>query len=587
MTLIAGMISRRQRPLSELACTSFAKSVSRNRADEIRIFKGDNCFFAKVDIGAFGEPGFFVDSNGAFSLLTGEPLLDNQQSPASTRLDDLTRIHKHVLTDNWDILKTAAGTFSLVHYQPLSSTVTLVADKLGVRPIYYWWDDNLIVFASALRILEDCPLVPKTMDLRAVTEGVGLDTLLADRTPYAGIFLLKPAEVLQVTKETVSRRIYWRWDEIEVTHEPEQARLAVVHDRFLTAVRRRNRSNTATTAYLSGGLDSRSVVTALSLSGVRLHTVNFARVGTQDHYCGNEFAARIGSIHQSVPKQQGDRVPDYSLLMARAIDGSNAKSNHGGEFAPERPRLVWSGEGGSCLLGHIHHTEAIIELMRAGNIDGAIEAYLEAEQVHVPAKLFRARILGNPRDAIKQSIREELDQFHAPDPGRNFYLFLALNDQRRKLMRHFENIDQHQMEFQLPFFDAQFVSAIMGTSIDWCLRHKFYMKWLSQFPPVVTAVPWQTYPGHEPCPLPVSPELGYQWDASHHAKDDESQKKQVLKQASKLLQAADFPDKILSRRNLRVATWIHASGWRNYSYTLVAAQTYYHYAKKCGGEFVT
>lgn len=586
MTMIAGILSRRDRPLPDLACANLAQSMSRNPADEVKTFRDRTSFFAKIDIGVFGEPGYYVDSSGAFSLLAGEPLLAKCAStPCLSRLQDLTAIHEQGLENNWDVLRAADGTFSLVQYQPESGTLALVADKLGIRPLYYWFDDDLIVFASTLRILEECPLVPKKMDLRAVTEMVGLGYALADRTPYAGISLLKAAEVLQVTKGKVSRHCYWRWDEIEVSTKPEPARLAAVYDRFQTAVKRRIKDDKATTSYLSGGLDSRCVVAALGQSGVLMHTVNFARPGTQDYYCGNQFAERIESTHQSLPKEEGDHVPDLSLLMARALEKFKEKSNHGGPFAAERPRLVWSGEGGSVMLGHVHLSESIIELMRAGNVDGAIEAYLDREQIHVPSKLFRAHILENTRDVIKQGIREELDQLHAADPGQNFYLYLALNDQRRKLTSHFENIDQHRLEFQLPFFDGRFVSSILGTQLDWCIRHKFYVKWLSQFPPAVTAVPWQAYPGHEPCPLPAPPELGYQWDDSYHLIEDASQNQRVVKQASDLLRAADFPNKILNRRNLRLAAWIHARGWRDYRYTFVAAETYYNYAKKCGGEF--
>lgn len=584
MTLIAGIVSRRNRPLPDSVCATLTQSILRNPADEVRAFRDRTSYFAKVDIGVFNEPGFYVDSGGAFSLLAGEPLLVKDASrPRLSRLEDLIAIHEQSSRNNWDALRAADGTFCIIHYRPESGTLALVADKLGLRPLYYWLDDDLVVFASALRVLEECSLVPKKMDLRAITEMVGLGAPLADRTPYAGISMLKAAEVVQVTKEKISRRCYWRWDEIEVSPEPEQARLAAVYDHFQSAVRRRIRNDQATTSYLSGGLDSRSVVAALGQSGVRVSTMNFAGPGTQDYYCGNQFADRIGSTHQSLPRP-GDRFPDFSLLMSKAIE-LNEKSNRGGQVSAERPRLVWSGEGGSVLFGHVHLSESIIDLMRAGDFDGAIEAYLDREQIHVSSKLFRSHILKNAREVIKQGIREELNQFHAADPGRNFYLYLALNDQRRKLMGHFENIDQHRLEFQLPFFDGRFVSSILGTQLDWCLRHKFYVKWLSQFPAVVTAVPWQAYPGHEPCPLPAPPELGYQWDDSHQAKEDAAQGRRVIKQATELLRAADFPDKILHRRNLRLAAWVHARGWRDYRYILEAAQTFYSYAKKCGGEF--
>ncbi len=582
MSLIAGIVSRRKQPVPDSVCAELARSISRNPADKVVAFRGATSYLAKVDIGNFGEPGVYEDMTGAVSLLAGEPLLtERQPSEHQSRLDDLKQIHEQGVKGSWDVLREASGTFCVVHYQPDCGTLVLAADKLGVRPLYYWLGEEFVVFASALRVLEDCPLVPKRMDLRAVTEKVGLETPLSDRTPYAGISLLKAAEILLVKGEETSRQCYWRWDEIEESTESEEARLQHVYEVFQSAVDCRLRSDRNTTAYLSGGLDSRCVVAALNVSKVGMHTVNFARPGTLDHYCGNEFAKKIGTKHLSLPKEQGDRVPDYSALMTKTLEGLRAR----GELAAERPGLVWSGEGGSVLLGLVHLSESIVELMRTGKVDAAIYSFLEREQVHVSSRLFRGNLLNDTSAVIKQGIREELNDLHSADPGRNFYLFLALNDQRRKLADHFENLDLHRLEFQLPFFDAQLVSSIIATKLDWCLRHKFYVKLLGQFPPLVTAVPWQVYPGREPCPLPVPSDLGYQWDDQHQADEDASQTQRIMKQATELLRAADFPHQILSRRNLRLAAWVHARGWRDYRYAFVAAQTYFDYAKKCGGKF--
>jgi hypothetical protein len=582
MTLIAGILSRNNQPLSDSACARLRQSISRNPADEVKVFEDHSSFFAKVDVGAFGEPGFIVDQSGALSLMAGEPLLANREAASvSNRQQDLAVIHDQCLKGNWDVLREADGTFCIVHYQSQTGALSLMADKLGIRPLYFWADDDVIVFASALRILEELPLVPKQMDLRAVTELVGLGAPLADRTPYAGISLLRAGEIVRITNETISRRRYWRWDEIATSSDSEALRLETVYDRFQMAVDRRIRNDRATTAYLSGGLDSRCVVAALRPECARVHTFNFARPGTQDYCFGNDFAERIGSIHESLPKERGDSVPDYSSLMARALKQSESFN----QTPPEHPQVVWSGEGGSVLLGLVHISETILELMRAGNIDGAIEEFLQRENIHVPPKLFRSQVLENISMVIKQGIREELDQLHAEDGGRNFYLFLMHNDQRRKLTSHFENIDLHRLEFQLPFFDGQFLESVIATPFDLCLRHRFYVKWLSRFIPEVTAVPWQAYPGHEPCPLETPNGLAYQWNESYQANENASKKRRAMRQALELLGSVDFPNRILSKRNLRLAALIHLTGWRDYQYAIEAAQTYHIYAKKCGGEF--
>jgi asparagine synthetase B (glutamine-hydrolysing) len=582
MTLIAGILSRNNRPLPDSACALLRQSISRNPADEVKVFEDHRSFFAKVDVGAFGEPGFIVDQMGALSLVAGEPLLANGAAASvSNRQNDLTVIHDQCLKGNCDVLREADGTFCIVHYQPHTGALLLMADKLGIRPLYFWADDDLIVFASALRILEEFPLVPKQMDLRAVTELVGLGAPLADRTPYAGISLLRAGEIVRVTKEKISRSRYWRWDEIATSVDSEAVRLETVYDRFQTAVDRRIRNDRATTAYLSGGLDSRCVVAVLRPERARVHTFNFARPGTQDYCFGNDFAAAIGSIHESLPKEPGDSVPDYSSLMAKALKVSVSF----GQSPPEHPQVVWSGEGGSVLLGMVHISKSIVELMRAGNIEGAIDEYLQREHIHVPRLLFRPQILENICQVIKRGIHEELSQLHAEDAGRNFYLFLMHNDQRRKLMNHFENIDLHRLEFQLPFFDGQFLESVIATPFDLCLRHKFYIKWLSRFIPEVTAIPWQAYPDHEPCPLATPSGLAYQWNEEYQATENGSKKRRAMRQASEMLGSVYFPNQILAKRNLGLAALIHLTGWRDYQYAIEAAQTYHIYAKKCGGEF--
>lgn len=88
---------------------------------------------------------------------------------------------------------------------------------------------------------------------------------------------------------------------------------------------------------------------------------------------------------------------------------------------------------------------------------------------------------------IQDGIREELSKLHCKDKGRRLFLFLMLNGRRhRKLGKHFENIDLHRLEFQLPFFDGSFFAAILAFPMDDCLRHRLYLRWMSLFPPAVT-----------------------------------------------------------------------------------------------------
>src|SRR5437660_3023374 len=88
-----------------------------------------------------------------------------------------------------------------------------------------------------------------------------------------------------------------------------------------------------------------------------------------------------------------------------------------------RPWLAWSGEGGSVGLGYVHMNQAIVDLMRAGNIEQAIEEFFRCEYVHIPLKLFRPKTLRFVAGCVKEGVKAELDEFHSSDRARNFYLF--------------------------------------------------------------------------------------------------------------------------------------------------------------------
>jgi hypothetical protein len=581
MTLIAGIISRGNHSIPVSACDSLRQVISRNPSHKVNVFKGERSYIVKLDIGAYRETAFEVDKTGTLTLLAGEPLLSlDREGTWQSREEDLSLIHDGCTRGDWNVLKRSQGVFCVAHYQPSRAALTLIADKLGLRPLYYWVDEKYVIFSSALRIIEDLAEVPRKMDIRAVTEIVGLGYPLGDRTPYTNILVIKAAEVVEITEKKISRSHYWRWDDIPVSTQTEEQLLQELYRRFEIAVARRNRTDKTSVAYLSGGLDSRCVVAALHSQNVRVHTFNFARPRTQDQIFGRDFAQRIDAIHNEVPKETGDHVPDYSSLMARVWRASRHREAH----PAERPSLVWSGEGGSVDLGHVHMNPKIVDLMRAGQIDGAVAEYLRREYIYVSPKLFRPKLSSELIGVIGHGIREELDALRCQDPARNFFLFLMLNDQRRKLARHFENIDLHGLEFQLPFFDSAFLALILSIPIDKCLGHKLYVKWLSHFHPSVTSAPWQSYPGHEGCPVPFPEGLAYQWAEEYQTAERATQKQRLLREASDLLNAPDFPNKILSKRNVRLAAWIHATGWRDYEYIIEAAQTYHLYWRKCGGE---
>jgi hypothetical protein len=416
------------------------------------------------------------------------------------------------------------------------------------------------------------------MDLRAVAEIAGFGYAFGHGTPYADIRVLRPCEVVQVSCNSIKLCRYFQWDSIRCSDEPEQYLLREAYDRFIAAVRRRLRGDRTTFAYLSGGLDSRCTVSALRTLDTHLYTFNFSLAGTQDQVFGLDFANKAGTVHHEIPTEPG---PDWSMVMSQSWAGRSSQITR----RPEHPSLVWTGEGGSVGLGHVYLSPAIVRFLRAGDMDGAIKLFLQEHKRVILQRLLKPDVAAALAGHLQKQWRSELDQITHPDPVRRLSIFFNLNGPRRHLVRHFETIDQHRLEFQVPFYDSHFLEFLTAIPLDLCLYHKFYVKWLSFFDGSVLAVPWQSYPGHVPSFAPVPEHLPDQWQAPASARHRKIQRRDLLRRIQQILKSADFPDLLLRREYLKVAKWLCEFRLKDYSYALQTAETYCKYWEACKGKY--
>lgn len=557
MSLMAGVVRRRpDAPPIEALGTRLRGALSRLHDSRVEVIRGADHCFLKCDFGAFGEPGTYQDQDGSVSLLCGEPLLKN--GAGKGRVDDLRVLHRELSRGNGSGLRDACGTFTLAHFDANTTTLTLAVDRMGIRPLYFWVGRDYVVFASALRILEVVAQIPKDIDVQGVTEEAAFGFSLGDRTAYSACKLLKSGEIVVTTRDTLRRSFYARWDEIALSNETEEAATRHVYEAFSQAVRRRARDHVSL-SFLTGGLDSRCIVGELRRQGSAVHSFCFGLDRSQDVVFSAQFAEAVGSIHRRVPVPPSGTAPYPTPEML--------------PLEVARTQKIWSGDGGSVGLGHVYLTRPMIERLRAGEKQAAIQEFCEHNRVRVPARVL-SKAMPNPDEMLRAAIADELSGVECEDPGRILHLFLLHNDQRRHLSKHFENIDLHQWELQLPFFDADLLATIIATPIEWCLGHRLYNRMLPYVGAAAVSVPWQAYPGHETCPLPVSSELSYQWQGQESNPRHQAVRRELLAKTRRMLRAPCFPADLLDRRSVRAAYWLTRLRIRDYQYVLGAADVY-------------
>lgn len=167
------------------------------------------------------------------------------------------------------------GEYALAVWDGARRRLFLVRDRLGVKPLYFAHVNGTLVFASELRAVIQHPEVNRAIDLDGFSEYLTFQHALAPRTALAGVQKLPAGYVAIYGDGTLTLRRYWDLrfppeDEKDPDFEQHVARFRAG---FETAIRRRLPADGQAGAFLSGGMDSSSIVAMADHVGARdLHT---------------------------------------------------------------------------------------------------------------------------------------------------------------------------------------------------------------------------------------------------------------------------------------------------------------------------
>ena len=513
-----------------------------------------------VDIGAFEYSGIIYDST-ALTCIVGDPVLD--EGGERNRAADAKYIHDSFRQDGGKALRSCRGVFSGLFYNKTNNELKIFTDKLGIRPVYYYIKDGVLLFSSIQEYLLNLPSVDKECDLIGSCERLAAKYCFGHRTPYKYISLLKSGEVVSALNGKISSNRYFRFEEKVICLDKYEDKVREAFHHFEEGVKLRC-SGSDGAAFLSGGLDSRCVTAALRPHVERLYTFNFSTSESQDKVFARLYSKKLISDH--VEKVfESLSFPNWSQLISAALSETEVSEGH------VKPHIVWSGDGGSVGAGFVYLDKSIIDLYEEGRIDASTNAFLRENKLGVPINLFKRKFYKDIKDVLANSIKHELMSVSPDGAGKEWYLFLMYNDQRRHLFTHFETIDRHRVELQLPFFDSEFLSTVISVPIDKCLYHGFYMDWFQLFPSFARETPWQTYPKHVPCTILYKDKLSYQWEKYKSSKSH-SVRREESANLLNLYNRSSFAQQYFSGYKVRLASLLHRFSVRDCSYFVEAME---------------
>ncbi len=260
-------------------------------------------------------------------------------------------------------LKAVKGMFAFGCWDAHEAELWLARDRFGEKPLYYGLHQGTLLFASELKALRLVSGFSPEIDRHALREYFRWTYVPSPLTIYEGVSKLPPAHYLRVGDpgEVPTPQPYWSVLEVArdtpPLHEGADAvdQLGMVLD---TAVHSQMVSDVPLGAFLSGGIDSSSVVAAMqrqSSTPVQTFAIGFSEPSYDESVYAAEVAAALGTDHTDLVVTPDDAmrvIPDLpSIYDEPFADSSQIPTFLVSRMAREHVTVALSGDGGDELFG--------------------------------------------------------------------------------------------------------------------------------------------------------------------------------------------------------------------------------------------
>lgn len=216
-----------------------------------------------------------------------------------------------------------SGVFALALYDRNKDKLIIVRDRLGVKPLYYSLQQNVLFFASEIKCILGCSAVKRQLNNAIMGSYLSFRYVPGEQTFFNDIFKLMPGHYLVFSNNNLKLKQYWNLKHNFGFYEkPEVFYTDNIYSLLNTSVKDRLMSDVPLGIFLSGGLDS-SIVLALAskLSRDRLKTfsIAFEKPDVKTHW--SEFNELFYA--KSTAEFYGTEHYEYTIRRKEVIDNLN------------------------------------------------------------------------------------------------------------------------------------------------------------------------------------------------------------------------------------------------------------------------
>ncbi|MBT4888012.1 MAG: asparagine synthase (glutamine-hydrolyzing) [Rhodospirillales bacterium] len=256
------------------------------------------------------------------------------------------------------------GMFAFALWDRQDRSLTLVRDRFGIKPLYWGWQKKTFLFGSELKALMTHGDFSRSINRNALASYMRFNYVPAPHSIFEGIEKLKPGHILTLKAEgTTTQFCYWdlHAKASEAQRNPLDISDAEAEDQLdnlvRDAVRRRMVADVPVGAFLSGGIDSSTVVAAMQAeSGAPVHSysIGMQESGYNEAEHAKAVAKHLGTHHTELyvsPEDAQREIPNLAQWYDEPFaDSSQIPTYLVSRLARQSVTVSLSGDGGDELF---------------------------------------------------------------------------------------------------------------------------------------------------------------------------------------------------------------------------------------------
>jgi asparagine synthase (glutamine-hydrolysing) len=264
-----------------------------------------------------------------------------------------TEVIVHLYEDEGPgLFERLRGMFAIAIWDARNRRLILGRDRLGKKPLFYSFFGDTLAFASEMKALLQIPEVPRDIDHEALADYFSLMYVPSPKSIFKAVRKVRPAHYLVVDHHGASEKPYWDLDFSHAEDKSEEQWCEELLGAYEEAVRLRLRSDVPLGAFLSGGVDSSSVVALISKlndGNVNTCSVGFDEKEFDESAAAATFANSLKTNHYE-ERVRPDALPIIEKLAwfydEPFADSSAVPTYYVSRAARRHVTVALSGDGG-------------------------------------------------------------------------------------------------------------------------------------------------------------------------------------------------------------------------------------------------